>query len=71
MLMVKVYRVRDADDAYDTLKRIDNQYEGEEKRLLVDLPNNEAEKLLKLQASQIKAVFDLSLFKVRKVYVIY
>ena len=50
-LEVKVYRVRDAADAYYTLTQLDAQSEEGDKRILLDLPMKECEQLLVQQVS--------------------
>jgi len=45
-----VYRVRDGDDAYVTLSRIDAQRAGD-KRFLLDLPTKDCEQLLEKEVA--------------------
>ena len=48
VMRTHVYRVRDAEDAYTTLQRIDNR-RSDEKRLLLDLPTKECERLIEME----------------------
>jgi len=45
VLVQHVYRVKDADDAYETLQRL-SRHDETTKHILIDLPTEECEKLL-------------------------
>jgi len=48
VLVQHVYRVVDADDAFDTLQRL-SRHDDTTKHILIDLPVRECEELLNLQ----------------------
>ncbi len=48
-LEVKVYRVVDATDAYDTLNTLDAGHQEGDKRIVLDLPTSTCEDLLRQQ----------------------
>lgn len=48
VMRTHVYRVKDAEDAYTTLQRIDTR-RADDKRLLLDLPTKECERLIEME----------------------
>lgn len=58
-LEVKVYRVMDAKDAYDTIKTLDSGHKEGDNRIILDLPTTTCEKLLKQQVWNIIQYYDI------------